>query len=148
MSAETAINEAVGGASERVQGLFTRALKHYLIDPSDPDYGIYRSDGSPLCEVCRCHGQSTKKLACDLEKARAEEMASLGFEAGFCRSCRQAFPKLLQTNEVRPRCAACARLSLLPINGRRPDGAGCVERIHPSERAWDKRPVAGSRGAW
>lgn len=148
MSSDTAFEKAIGEASDRVQDLFRRALKHYLIDASDPDYNIYRSDGSPLCKVCRGHGETTKRLACDLEQARADEMAALGFETTFCRSCRQAFPKLLEGEGAWSTCPACRRISRLPINGRQADGLGCVERIHPAERAWDSRPVQGSRRAW
>ena len=146
MSAEATIDRAVGRASERVQGLFRRAIKLYGLDPSDPDYGIYRRDGSDLCRVCRSHGETTKRLPCDLEMARANEMEGLGFAAAFCRGCRQAFPEMLADDEANPNCPACR-----PVNSMRgyvSDGHGCVEKQHPSERYFDSRPVAGSRRAW
>ena len=148
MSAETAIDNAVGGASPRVQGLFRSALAHYGIDPSDPDYGIYRADGSQLCRVCKTHGETTKQLACDLETARAEEMERLGFEAAFCSGCRQAFPALLSEKTIRPKCPSCTRVARLPLSGYVSDGLGCVEKQAPIEREFDHRPVGPSRRAW
>ena len=142
----SAVEEAVGGASERVQGLFRRAIKLYGLHPSDPDYGIYRRDDSPDCPVCRTHGQSTKKLSCDLELARANDLEQLGFEATFCHTCRQAFPAMLSSSLARPQCPACERV--FGFSRRQDDGFGCVDRIHPSERAWDRRPTAAGKRAW
>lgn len=110
-----------------------RAGQHYGLDPSDPIYKERSREGG-LCDHCWTHSASDRYFPCDVQQARVRDIEAAGYPATTCKQCFQAMPK--RDGQVVAKCWRCEA----PRPKRRKeyveDGLGCVERVHPSERAW------------
>jgi hypothetical protein len=122
-----------------------KAYEHYGIDPST--YSDKYVHGSKMCWICGMHYTSMPIPRCDLERARADEMRQLGFEAGFCLRCSHAYPRQVGYAGCCPSCNY--KLDRGPhapsavsagAEAYVPDGAGCVEKLPRWMVDWDGNP--------
>lgn len=130
-----------------------RAFRHYGLDPDSRRYAPGRAQGGGWCEFCSLHSNNTPHITCDLEQARADEMAELGFECRSCAHCKKAYPKILSKAALCPLCyrrqkerdakveaEIKAKGNFAATAVRVPDGLGCTERLPAWAVDWDGNP--------
>lgn len=132
-----------------------RAFKHYGLDPTHRRYTGERVQGGGWCDFCVQHTKNTPRILCDLEQARAAEMAELGFECSCCAHCKEAYPKMFNRAAICPACQRAqderdaevrAGLKFRRTGGvaksgvRVPDGLGCTEKLPAWMLDWDGDP--------
>jgi len=132
-----------------------RAFDHYGIDPDSDRYRPGRPQGGGWCDFCVQHSKNTPRILCDLERARAAEMAELGFESSCCLHCKRAYPKMFNKAAICPRCQTLQdardaevrkklrrpKSGTITSSGRRiDDGLGCTEKVPAWTVGWDGNP--------
>ena len=130
-------------------------LAAHGIDPDDPKYVVLDSphtflSGDDWCPWCHQHSTRCPRVRCDLQQAKAAQMAADG-PAAPCFICHQPFhgergnlcPACIERAEVRKfRRWRGPRFSR---SVRRDDGLGCVDRVSRTELAMERRDGEQSR---
>ena len=134
-----------------------RAFKHYGIDPDERKYKGYSAPSGGWCGACSKHSNSNPFQLCDLELARAADMAEHGFEARHCFWCRSAYPVMFDRAALCPICQRkddeqtrkvaeeLKQKRAVPSSQdgafvRVDDGLGCTERLPRWSVEWDGDP--------
>jgi len=127
---------------------FLSELAAHGIDPTDRKYQITDSahvftSGQSWCSWCRAHATERPRAACDLQRAKASEMAADGRPVAPCRLCRD--PHFGERGQRCPACTEKAEAADAAIKThrftpgtravRRDDHCGDVEAVHPVELA-------------
>jgi hypothetical protein len=130
-------------------------FQHYGLDPDDRKYLGGRSQVNGWCKFCNRHSVDNPSITCDLEQARAADMAQEGFEASCCFHCRNAYPRMFNRAGICPRCQRLQderdaeiraklrprQVSSIASSGVRvADGLGCTEKLPGWMLDWDGDP--------
>jgi hypothetical protein len=124
------------------------------IDPDDPRYdnaGEFGM-GDEWCPWCLRHGTTRPRLRCDVQQA---EYALMDAETtAKCYRCHEPFTgkqfTLCGECEAQDAMAAKKERQRTPMRTgfHRPDGHGCVERVHPVEAAVEARAMGRLPEDW
>lgn len=134
-----------------------RAFDHYGIDPNERKYNEHSAPRGGWCSACSKHSASNPFQLCDLEIARAADMAEHGIEARHCFWCRTAYPTMFDRAALCPRCQKKSDEQQRRVSEqirrnknrfnrsdgttvRVPDGLGCTERLPRWMVEWDGDP--------